>query len=669
MPTEKRPLKVFLCHASQDKPVVRELAQRLFAEGWIDPWLDEKKLLPGQDWRLKIEEAVETSDIVVICLSNNSVSKEGFVQKELRYAKEIALEKPDETIFLIPLRLEDCETPRGLRFYQWGDYFGEKKDETYTVLLQSLELRYQQRLMLEEKARARQEKERLEREAAENAAREKAERERVEKAAQEKLELQAAEKARKEKAEREATEKAAQEKGKREATGKAKRENAKREAVKEKSAPKLEPVEVRKPEPKASPRKLRSQIAVATIGVVATVIAIIFGSSVLINRGKLTPTPVLSSPTLVYTNDAQAPIVEKDMFKVAMVVIGPNDDGGHSQAHYEGLRYVADNVPNVDVTYKENIPEGADSEQVFRDLATEGFNLILGTAFGYMDSMENVAEDFPNVTFINVSGIKSNRTNFGNLYGAMEDMSYLAGMLAGARAKLDGNPKLGYMATFPIPEELRLGNAIALGMKKSCPECTMDVRWLNTWHDPAIERDAALSLFDSGALVVFSGTDTSTVAEVAQEKSKWGVTRDWYGSCKFERCFTSTYWDWGKIYAKITREVIAGTYSPGSDYFDADSGALGLYGFMEGQEITGGIRNLPPEVIEEVQTILNQMLTGEFTRFNVFSGPIYDNQGNLIVPAGKQLEQIDLNAFPEFGVGCEYCMKWWADGIIADLPQ
>ncbi len=153
MPEPQRPLKVFLSYASQDKPVVRELSRLLAGEGWIDPWIDEKKLLPGQDWRLKIEEAVETSDIVIICLSNNSVSKEGFIQKELRYAKEIALEKPDETIFLIPLRLDDCETPRGLRFYQWGDYFGEKKDETYTVLLQSLELRYQQKLMLEANAR------------------------------------------------------------------------------------------------------------------------------------------------------------------------------------------------------------------------------------------------------------------------------------------------------------------------------------------------------------------------------------------------------------------------------------------------------------------------------------------------------------------------------------
>ena len=179
MPETKRPLKVFLCHASQDKPVVRELAQRLFAEGWIDPWLDEKKLLPGQDWRLKIEEAVEASDIVIFCLSSNSVTKEGFIQKELRYAREIAFEKPEGTIFLIPLRLDESETPRGLRFYQWADYFGEMKEETYNVVLESLKIRYEQKLSIERELARQSEKEREEHQVAEKAMREKVEQEAV----------------------------------------------------------------------------------------------------------------------------------------------------------------------------------------------------------------------------------------------------------------------------------------------------------------------------------------------------------------------------------------------------------------------------------------------------------------------------------------------------------
>lgn len=157
MPDPKRPLKVFLCHASQDKPAVRELSRRLFAEGWIDPWLDEKKLLPGQDWRLEIEDAVETSDIILICLSSNSVTKEGFVQKEMKYARDMALEKPDGTIFLIPLRLDKCEIPRGLRSFQWVDYFGERELEAYSALIESLRLRHEQKLRLEETERIRRE--------------------------------------------------------------------------------------------------------------------------------------------------------------------------------------------------------------------------------------------------------------------------------------------------------------------------------------------------------------------------------------------------------------------------------------------------------------------------------------------------------------------------------
>ncbi len=365
----------------------------------------------------------------------------------------------------------------------------------------------------------------------------------------------------------------------------------------------------------------------------------------------------------------EIPNVEKNKFNVAMVLIGPHDDGGWSQAHFEGLDYIAKNVDNVHVAYVENVPEGADSEQIFRSLSRKGFDLIFGTSFGYMDPMEIVAGEFPDTTYIHLTGFKSNTTNFGNLMGAMEDMKYLAGMLAGARAKQDGNPKLGYMATFPIPEELRLGNAIALGMKKTCPECTMDVRWINTWHDPIIEKEAAASLFDAGAQVVFTGADTPAVADVATEKGKWGVTYDWYGSCKVDGCLTAPYWNWGPIYAGIAKGVIDGTYTPGWDYFDAETGGLGLFGFMEGQSLTKGLQDLDPAVIAEVKDLLAKSLKGEFTRFDVFSGPINDNQGNLVVPAGETLQQVDLDAFPEMEVGCTYCMKWWAEGITAELPE
>lgn len=106
--TETRKLRVFLCHSSQDKPIVRELYQRLSAEGWIDPWLDEEKLLPGQNWEMEIEKTVESTDSVIVCLSTNSVNKEGYIQKEIRKVLDISAQKPDGTIFVIPLRLDDC---------------------------------------------------------------------------------------------------------------------------------------------------------------------------------------------------------------------------------------------------------------------------------------------------------------------------------------------------------------------------------------------------------------------------------------------------------------------------------------------------------------------------------------------------------------------------------
>ena len=366
----------------------------------------------------------------------------------------------------------------------------------------------------------------------------------------------------------------------------------------------------------------------------------------------------------------QLPEAMDDKFNVAMVLIGPHNDGGWSQAHFEGLQYVCENVDNVHVAYMENVPEGADSEQVFRSLARKDFDFIIGTSFGYMDPMELVAEDFPDSTFLHLTGYKSNFSNFGNFFGAMEDFKYLAGMLAGSRAKLDGNPKVGYMATFPIPEEIRLGNAIMLGVKQTCPEGKLYFRWINTWHDPTLEREGAASLFDAGAQVVFTGADTPAVAQVAEEKGKWGVTYDHPGSCTSDACLTAPYWIWGPEYARIAESVREGTYEAGYEYFDADSGAMGLFGFMEGETPQPGIADLPEEDVQLMKDTLAAMLAGEFNRFDVFAGPIMDNEGNEILAEGSSLEQSDLDQFPPGAPGneCETCMLWWADGIEAALP-
>ena len=368
--------------------------------------------------------------------------------------------------------------------------------------------------------------------------------------------------------------------------------------------------------------------------------------------------------------ELQIPDVEEGKFNVAMVLIGPHDDAGWSQAHYEGLRYLCENIEDSHVAYVEGVLEGAPSEQVFRSLSRKGFDFIIGTSFGYMDPMAAVAEEFPDTTYLHLTGYKSNNKNFGNFFGAMEDFKYLAGMVAGSRAKADGNPKLGYMATYPIPEELRLGNALMLGAKQTCPECTMDIRFINTWHDPIKEKDGAASLFDAGAQVVFTGADTGAVADVAQEKEKWGVTYDHPASCKVERCLTAPYWIWGPEYARIAEQVKAGTYKAGYEYFDADSKAMGLLGFMDGETLSKGVADLPEADIQKVRDTLAKMLAGEWTRFDTFAGPITDNTGKEVLAEGEKLEQSDLDQFPPGAPGneCATCMYWWADGITVELP-
>jgi basic membrane protein A len=366
-------------------------------------------------------------------------------------------------------------------------------------------------------------------------------------------------------------------------------------------------------------------------------------------------------------SSVQIPDIQEGMYNVAFVYVGPHDDGGWSQSHDVGRQYVEANLENVHTAYIENVAEGADAEQVIRSLARKGFDVIFTTSFGFMDATEMVAEEFPDIDFIHVSGYKFNDTNFGNVMGAMENIKYLAGMLAGSRAKVDGNPRLGYVATFPIPEELRLGNAFALGAQRTCPECTMDVRWIYTWHDPIVEQEAAASLFDSGVQVVMTGADTPAPAEAAPE-GKWGITYDYVGNCTLPTCLTSMYWNWGPIYSATVERSRAGEFAGGAEYFETDSGGLGLFGFMEGETPQPGVEGLPEEDLTLIRDTLTAMLAGDFTRFDVFKGPITDNQGNLVLAEGVSLEQVDLDGFAQFGSSCTTCMYWWNENVTAELP-
>ncbi len=131
-------LQVFLSHSHGDRAEVRALYQRLQAEIWLHPWLDEEELLPGQEWREEIEKAIEQSQAILICLTPAAITKEGFIQREIRVALEHADYMPEGTIYIIPLKLQECDAPRRLSRWQWANYFEERGHER---LLKALRVR------------------------------------------------------------------------------------------------------------------------------------------------------------------------------------------------------------------------------------------------------------------------------------------------------------------------------------------------------------------------------------------------------------------------------------------------------------------------------------------------------------------------------------------------
>jgi hypothetical protein len=137
MVSNPRSLRVFLCHSSADKPAVRELYQRLKADG-CEPWLDEEDILPGQDWQREIPKAVRASDVVIVCLSRGSVNKAGYIQKEITFALDIAEQQFEDSIFIIPVKLEECEVPERLNRWQWVSLFNPNG---YGRLIRALNVR------------------------------------------------------------------------------------------------------------------------------------------------------------------------------------------------------------------------------------------------------------------------------------------------------------------------------------------------------------------------------------------------------------------------------------------------------------------------------------------------------------------------------------------------
>ena len=206
--------------------------------------------------------------------------------------------------------------------------------------------------------------------------------------------------------------------------------------------------------------------------------------------------------------------------KAAFVYVTPVLPAGWTRQHEEGRLQLERDLPGqVHSTSVESAPEGADAERVIRDLAVQGHQIIFTTSFGYMEPTLRVAKEFPQVRFENITGYKQ-ADNVATANARHYEGRYLSGIAAG---RMSQTGVAGFVAGFPIPEVVQGINAFTLGMRSVNPKAQVKVVWLNTWFDPARERDAAMTLMDQGADVLSFQVASTAVMAAAQERGKMAI--------------------------------------------------------------------------------------------------------------------------------------------------
>ena len=328
-----------------------------------------------------------------------------------------------------------------------------------------------------------------------------------------------------------------------------------------------------------------------------------------------------------------------DPIKVAFVYVGPTGDAGWTKKHDDGRKELEAELGDaVETTFLENVPEGAESEQVFERLARDGNDVIFGTSFGYGDQMLAVAEKYPDVIFEHATGYQVSE-NMGTYFGAAEEARYLTGMAAGAMTESN---EIGYVAAFPIPEVLRGINAFTLGAQRVNPDAEVKVVWTSTWFDPTIEKEAAESALNGGADVIAQHQDTPAAGEAAQAvDGYWVGYNDDMSRFAPEAWLTAPTWDWGPYYISTVESVIDGTWESDQYYGDMADGLVTLADVSD---------TVPEEVRDEIEEVKAAIIDGSFAPF---TGPVNDQDGE---------ERIAADEVPELGdlLG----MDWFVEGVV-----
>jgi simple sugar transport system substrate-binding protein len=321
---------------------------------------------------------------------------------------------------------------------------------------------------------------------------------------------------------------------------------------------------------------------------------------------------------------ASAPVAAEpakpEPLKIAFAYVGPVGDGGWTFAHDNGRKALEKEFGDkITTSFVENVPESADAERVLRDMAGQGNKLIFGTTFGYMEPMLKVAADNAGVKFEHATGYKQ-LENMRTYDSRTYEGAYMAGVIAG---KMTQTNTLGVVGSIPIPEVIRNINAFTLGAQSSNPKVKTKVVWVNGWFDPPKETEAATSLINGGADVLFQNTDSPAVLKTAEAKGKrafgWDSDMTAYGP---KVHLASAVINWGPYYIQATEEALDGSWKAGA-------GAHAWWGVKEGAiDIVSMAEDVPAETKAKVEEVKKGLLEGSFA---IWKGPITDNTGKVRV--------------------------------------
>ena len=366
----------------------------------------------------------------------------------------------------------------------------------------------------------------------------------------------------------------------------------------------------------------RSLLKIAAVTAIA--------AAVLVGCGKKpeaqAPAPAASAP-------------KAEPLKIAFAYVGPVGDGGWTFAHDNARKAIEKEFgEKVLTSFVENVPESADAERVIRDMASQGNKVIFGTTFGYMDTMLKLAPEFKDVKFEHATGYKT-ADNMRTYDSRTYEGAYMAGVIAG---KMSKTGTLGVVASVPIPEVIRNINSFTLGAQSSNPKIKTKVVWVNEWFNPPKETEAATSLINGGADVLFQNTDSPAVLKTAQDKGKrafgWDSDMTAYGP---KAHLASAVINWTPYYIKATKDALEGTWATGGVWWGVKEGAIDIVSIAE---------DVPADTKAKVEEIKAGLKAGTFS---IWKGPLIDNSGKTLLKDGEVADDKFLSGVMFYVKGVE----------------